>query len=58
MVSGVTIDVFERSPPRQSLEVIWLLCITEYVIRFPSSRSRLVGDTKHSGSSTTFETHC
>jgi len=42
MVSGLTIDLFERSSTRQSLEVILLLCIATYVIRSPSCRSRLV----------------
>jgi hypothetical protein len=58
MVSGLTIDLFERSPPRQSLEVFLLLCITTYVIHSPRSRTRLVGGTTHSGCSMTFETHC
>lgn len=55
--AGMTIDLFERSPPRQSLEVILLLCIATYVIRSPISRTRLVDRTTHSGCSTTFETH-
>lgn len=58
IVSGLTLDLFERSPPRQSLEVILLLCIATYVICSPSSRTRLAGGTKHSGCSMTFETHC
>ncbi len=57
MVSGLTIDLFERSPPRQSLEVILLLCIAVYVIRSPNSRTPVADGTQHSGCSTT-ETHC